>query len=205
MNSTIDRFAPLSGIAFAVLLVVGVSLGGNSPGLGATSAEMVEYSADNAAILRLSSLVLALAMVALLLFVGCLRSATNDQRAPSGLREALLGGGVIAAAGIGVDAALRFALVESVDDISPEAHEALYALWNGYFWAIHVGFGILVLAASLLALSATSFPNWLVAVGVLASLLLIVPIVAVTLIGLIFGGLWVIATSVLLFRQSPAT
>lgn len=205
MNSTMNRFGPLSGVAFVVLLIVGVSLGGSAPALDANTAELVEYAANNAAVLRISSLVLALAMIALLFFVGNLRSATSEQGAPPGLTETLLGGGVIAAGGLGVDAVLRFVLVESVDQISPEALQAVYAVSFSFFWAVHVGFAIFIAAASLLGLSASSFPNWLVGVGVLASLLLIIPVVAVTLIGLVFGGLWVIATSVLLFRRSSAT
>jgi hypothetical protein len=40
--------------------------------------------------------------------------------------------------------------------------------------------------------------------GIIGSLLLVVPVVAVTPIGLIIRALWVIATSVLLYRAAPA-
>jgi hypothetical protein len=204
MNSTIERFVPLSGVAFAVLLVAGVSLAGGAPAIDATAAEMVEYTADNGATLRLSALVLATSMFALLLFVGCLRSAARDRDSHPALTAALAGGGVIAAAGIGVDAGLRFTLAESVDDIGPEALQAVYAIWSGYFWTIHVGFALLILAACLGALATRSGPSWLAGVGIIGSLLLVIPVVAATLIGLIVGGVWVIATSVLLYRQAPA-
>lgn len=201
MNSAIERFVPLTGVAFAVSLIVGVLLGGDTPALDASATEVVDFYTDNAAMLRVSSVVLAVAMFALLLFVGCLASTTRDQGSHVALTSALSGGGVIAAAGIGVDSALRFILVESAGEVSPEAVQALFALWSGYFLAIHVGFAIFILAASLVALSAKSPPIWLAGLGILASLLLIVPIVAVTLIGLALAGLWIIATSVLLYRQ----
>lgn len=201
MNSAMERFVPLTGVAFAVSLIVGVLLGGDTPALDASATEVVDFYTDNATMLRVSSVVLAVAMFALLLFVGCLASATRDQGSHVALTSALSGGGVIAAAGIGVDSALRFILVESAGEVSPEAVQALFALWSGYFLAIHVGFAIFILAASLVALSAKSPPIWLAGLGILASLLLIVPIVAVTLIGLAVAGLWIIATSVLLYRQ----
>ena len=201
MNSSMERYIPLSGVAFAVSLVVGVSLGGDTPDLDASPTEVVDFFTDNGTILRVSSLVLAVAMFALLLFVGCLASAVRDRGSHSALASALSGGGVIAAAGIGVDAGLRFILAESAGEVSPEALQAVHALYSGYFYAIHVGFAIFILSASLVALSAKSSPVWLAVVGVLASLLLIVPVVAVTLIGLILAGLWIIATSVLLYRQ----
>jgi hypothetical protein len=204
MNSPIERFVPLTGVAFAVLLIVGVLLGGDTPALDASASEVVDFFTDNATILRVSSVVLAVAMFALLLFVGCLASAIRDQGSHLALTSVLSGGGVIAAAGIGVDSALRFVLVESAGEVSPEAVQALFALWSGFFLAIHVGFAIFILAASLVALSAKSSPIWLAGLGVLASLLLIVPIVAVTLIGLVLAGLWIIATSVLLYRQPLA-
>lgn len=204
MNSTIERFIPLTGVAFAISLVVGVSLAGDTPGLDAAATEVVDYSTDNETILRVSSLILAVAMFALLLFVGHLTSTMRDQGLPSALTVALSGGGVIAAAGIGVDAVLRFILAESAGEIGPEALQAVFAIWSGYFLAIHVGFGIFILAASLGALSAKSFPAWLAGLGIVASLLLIVPVVAITLLGLVLGALWIITTSVLLYRQSPA-
>lgn len=203
MNNPVERFIPLTGVAFAVLLFVGVSLVGDMPALDASATEVVDFFTDNATILRVSSVVLAVAMFALLLFVGCLASALRDQGPHLALTSALSGGGVIAAAGIGVDSALRFVLVESAGEVSPEAVQALFALLSGFFLAIHVGFAIFILAASLVALSAKSSPIWLAGLGILASLLLIVPIVAVTLIGLVFAGLWIIATSVLLYRQPP--
>lgn len=204
MNTTIERFAPLSGIAFAILLVVGVSVAGNAPAIDSTAAELVDYTADNGTTLRVSALILAIAMLALLLFVGCLRSAARDRGADSALSAVLAGGGVIAAAGIGIDAGLRFTLAESVDEIGPEALQAVYAIWSGYFWAIHVGFALLILAAALGALAARSGPSWLAGLGIIGALLLVVPVVAVTLIGLIIGGVWIITTSVLLYRQAPA-
>lgn len=204
MNTTIERYAPLSGLAFVVLLVVGVSLAGNAPMIDASAAELVEYTADNGALLRVSAFVLVIAMLALLLFVGCLRSAASDRGAHPALTAVLAGGGVIAAAGIGIDAGLRFTLAESVDHIGPEALQAVYAVWSGYFWAIHAGFGLLILAACLVALAARSGPSWLAGVGVIGSALLAVPVVAVTLIGLIIGGVWVMATSILLYRRAPA-
>lgn len=203
MNSTIERFIPLSGLAFVVLLVAGVSLAGNAPMIDSTAAELVEYTADNGATLRASAFVLVIAMFALLLFVGYLRSGARDRGVHSALTAVLAGGGVIAAAGIGVDAGLRFTLAESVDEIGPEALQAVYAIWSGYFWTIHVGFGLFILAACLVALAARSGPTWLAGVGIVGSLLLAIPVVAATLVGLIIGGLWVIATSVLLYRQAP--
>lgn len=204
MNATIERFVPLTGIAFAVLLFVGVSVTGDTPGLDAAATEVVDYSTDNETILRVSSLILAVAMFALLLFVGHLTSRMRDQGSPSALTASLSGGGVVAAAGLGVDAAMRFILAESAGQVGPEALQAVFTILSGFFWAIHVGFGIFILSASLGALSTKSLPAWLAGLGIVASLLLVVPIVAITLAGLILGALWIITTSVLLYRQSPA-
>ena len=41
-------------------------------------------------------------------------------------------------------------------------------------------------------------------VGVVAAILLVVPVLAVTLIGLILAALWILVTSALLFRTSSA-
>jgi hypothetical protein len=103
-----------------------------------------------------------------------------------------------------VDAALRFALAEAADDLSADSFHGLYAMWSNFFWPIHLGVAIFVAATSLGALSSRMLPVWLAGGGVVAAILLIIPVLAVTLIGLILAALWILVTSALLFRKSSA-
>ncbi len=204
MDRSIERFMPLAGVAFVVLLVVGLALGGAQPSLDASTSEVVDFFTDNGTQLRISSLILAVALFALLLFVGKLASAMRDENSSSVLSSTVIGGGVVAATGLAADAALRFGMVNSAGEISPEALQGVFAVWSGYFLAVHIGFAIFILAATLAALPAKSAPVWLAGLGIIAPLLLIIPVSEIALIGLIPAGIWVIATSVRLYRESPA-
>ena len=58
-----------------------------------------------------------------------------------------------------------------------------------------------IAATSLAALDSKMLPTWLSGIGVLAAVLLLVPVAAVTLTGLLIGMVWVLITSILLFRR----
>jgi len=202
MDRAIERFAPLAGIAFVIFLLAGVLVGGEAPDLGDSPSDIADFYVDHDTQLRITTVLLFIAMFELVLFASWLRTILKRDGGSAALASTAYGGAVIAAAGIGVDAALRFTLVEAAGHISEEELEGVFALWTSYFLAIHFGLAIFTLAACLCALGPRTLPIWLVALGILGAILLVVPVVALALIGLIPALLWVIITSVLLFRET---
>ena len=55
MDSAIERFAPLAGVAFVVFLLAGVFIGGEAPDLGDPASDVADFYVDNGTQLRITT------------------------------------------------------------------------------------------------------------------------------------------------------
>lgn len=204
VESRIAWFAPLAGIVFVVLAIASFAIEGGTPSTKDSPTQVVEFYEDNDAQVKVASAVAVLAGASAVLFAVRVGGAMRGRSESGLLATTTVAGGVIAAAGIAVDAGIRWALADTAGEITPEATQALFGLWDSFFWPIHAGVAILVIAASLGALDTKLFPVWLSGLGILAGVLAFIPIVAVLFTGLLGLALWVVIASVLLFRQPLA-
>jgi hypothetical protein len=200
MEHKIRWFAPIAGIAFVVLVLVSFAIEGSTPSVDDPASEIMQSYVDHDTQVIVASALSALGAGALVLFAADLSARIRD-RGSSRLASVAFAGAVICGAGIGVDSALRFALADSAGKISPDAFQGLFAAWNGFFWPMHLGLALLVVSASLAAVDSKLLPVALIGLGVIAAVLLVIPVLAVTLIGLAGAAIWVLITSVLVFRQ----
>lgn len=198
MEGKIARFAPLAGVVFVALVIVSFAVEGDSPDIDDTPESVVEFYADNETEVVTASGLASIGAAALVVFATSVRREMSRRNSESSLlATAALGGGLVAAAGIGTDSAIRFALAESAGDISPEATQALFAFWDGFFWPMALGFGVLILAVSLSGFETRVVPVWLAALGVIVGVALFTP---AGFIALMAFALWVLVMSFLLWR-----
>ena len=210
-DSLWTRGAPIGGILFVVLLVVGVVLIGDHPDPDASDQEIADYLADgDKHTLNIIGLYFwALAGVSLLWFLshlrGVLRSAEGGSGALSNLGFAaglvftallMAGGSTIAA----VAGAVEFRDATNIDPafvkVLPQMGYSMLLLGGG-FAAI-----VLVLTTSLVALQTGVFPQWLAWLGLVAAFILLFAIIFLPMIALL---VWVLAVAiVLLGRQEGA-
>jgi hypothetical protein len=197
-----QRFAPLTGVVFVVLVLVVFMLEGDTPDVDDSAREVVDFYGDHEGQMFFGSVILGLASVALIFFAASLRRALRRGEEGAGvLSVAAFGGGVVAAAGFGTDAAFRFALADSAEDINPAAAQALNALFGDFFFPMVVGISTLVLATALAALRTQLIPVWLAWVGIAIFVLFFTPL---GFIGFMASGLWIAAVSVLLWRREES-
>jgi hypothetical protein len=156
------RLVPLAGVLFVVLTIVSFVIAGEPPDADDSVREVIEYYDDHEAATTVGAVLEALAAVALLFFAASLRRAIRRHEDGGGVLSAVaIAGGTVAAAGIGVDAAIRFALADVATDIEPAAAQTLNALWSDFFFPQAMGIGALVLATDLLdSACASSRPGW---------------------------------------------
>ena len=198
----LQRFAPLTGLAFVVLVLVVFFVEGETPDVDDSAREVVDFYSDNEGQTFFASVIAGLASLVLIFFAANLRRALRRGEEGAGvLSVAAFGGGVVAAAGFATDAAFRFALAESADDISPPAVQALNALYGNFFFPMVVGLAALVLATSLAALRTRIVPVWLAWVGIVIVVVFFTPL---GFISFLASGLWVAAVSVLLWRREES-
>jgi hypothetical protein len=185
-------------VSFAVL-------GGDTPGSGDSGAAVNSFYDSHSARQYASALVLAAAAPFLVLFGVRLALALWP---PDGARGAfwqltLIAGSAIAGGMFIVSGMLQFALTDAADQKGTDlaALEALNALSANTWVAFNAGLGVLMLGAAgaLLSRGASPILGW---IALVAGIALFIPFA--DFIGLIVTGLWIIATSIILFRRGGA-
>jgi hypothetical protein len=201
-----SRFAPLTGVIFVVLVVVGfVALGRSTPGVGASVTKIHSFYQPHHDREMASGFVVAIASAFLLFFVAHLRSALGVANpAAVRMRRAAFGGGVVAVGGFLVAASVHVALADGArkSHVTPQALQALNVLDNDMFLPVAGGIAVTVLAAGLvLAGSVTLLPRWL---GGVAIFLGIVGFTPAGFFAFLASGIWILVVSVLLFTRWQA-
>lgn len=197
-----SRWLPLSGVVFVVLiLVVIVGFSGETPGTDDSAAEIASFYDDESVRQGVAAFLLAATAPFLLLFATTLAGlATGTGRASREIwRRMLLGGSFILGAIIMVMAMIHFALADGADDVAPAALQALNLL-DGNFWvAANPALGVMMLGAAGWLLGRVGNYNVLGWVALVLGIGLFIPFV--DFFALLLSLLWIIVTSVLLYRS----
>jgi hypothetical protein len=202
-----DWWTPLTGVAFLIVAIVGLIVGGEPPGADEPVQEIVDHYVDNKDSIMVGAGLGGIAATLLVLFAGSLRSALRAAEGPGGVLSAVaFGGAIILAVGASIDGTISFALAERADDVEPTAVQALQALWDNDFLPLAVGTQVFLLAAGLSIVRHAALPKWLGWVAILLGLISVTPI---GFAGFLGGSLWIAIVSVLLTlrfrREAPAT
>ena len=208
MHSRLERWAPLSGIGFVVLWIVGFFVTvTDSPDFAARPAENLEYYVDHKDSVLAGGFVLVIALVLLLWFVGCVRAALvraegGDARvAATGFGGGVIGVGLLmASAGMFLMPALR---LDEQDRLTAETATVFTDLGNITFGlAAPLGFGVLFFAIALLGFRAGAVPKWWAVITGVLGVVMIVPFVSWS-VGFVLP-IWVLIMSILLMRAEHA-
>jgi hypothetical protein len=189
-------WTPLTGVAFVVLVIVGIAIQGEAPDVDESAQAIVDHYSDNADAVRIGTLITAWAVVLWLFFAGTVRRVLRAaEGAGHTLSAVAFGGAVIFAVGAAIDGMISFALAESAEDIDPVAVQALAALWENDFLPFVIGLATFLLATGLSIIRHGALPKWL---GWIAIVLGVVALTPVGFVAFLASALWVIAASVVL-------
>ena len=190
--------APLTGLVFLVLVVLSFLVSGEEPPnpTDDTAREIANFYSDNEGSQTGSAVLAAFAATFFVFFAGTLRGALRDAEGPGGVLSAVsFGGAIIFATGVALDSTITFALVDTADDISPAAVQALSALWNNDFIVFAVGIQIFLLATGISLVRHAALPRW---VGWIAIILAIIAVTPAGFAAFIGSALLVAVMSVML-------
>jgi hypothetical protein len=197
------RFAPLTGVVFVVLLVIGfIPVGGNTPDLEDPASKITSFYADNQGKEIAAVILVALAALFLALFAVALRDYLRRTSPDSDFWPTVaLVGGAVAVAGLLVAVGTHLALVDGGDKkIDPSAMVALNAIDNDNFFAFSIPLAILLLGASCATLrDGANLPKWLAWVGIVLFVVYFTP-AGFAAFGL--TGIWIIIASILMYQRS---
>ena len=194
--------APLTGILFIVLVIVGFSISGEPPDPTDQSAhEIVDFYVDNKSSVIISSVLEALAGALFIFFGGYLFRTLRAAGAES-TAIVTLAGTVAFALGLALDGTINFALAETSDDIEPSAVQALSALWHNDFLPFAMGLFVFLVGFGVAIVRYGVLPRWIGWVAIVASLTAISP--AFFVAG-ITAALLVVASSIIFAKRDRST
>ena len=186
MGKGIARYAPLTGFGAVVLGAIGILLfqtWADEPSSKAPAAELAAWMNDKGTEILISTWVMWLAGMSFLWFLGSLRGVLRRGEGAPGRVSAIATGGGIVAVGLFMAAfapVMAAAGASNWDDrvVTPSTAESLYILGlNGFFLAIEMAVGVLVLATAIVVLRSTTLPKWYGWLGLLYGIwLLVLPI-----------------------------
>jgi hypothetical protein len=195
-----QRVAPLSGIAFVVLIILGFFVvGGNTPDIGDSPTSVASYYADHQGREIGAAIVVAVAALFLALFVASLRERLRRPGEGNELWPTLaLIGGVTAVAGFLIAVGVHVALVDGADKHIPAASmAALNAIDNDDFFGFATPLGIMLFGAAGATLSAGALPRWLGWAALIIAIMFFTPI---GFVGFGLSGIWIVIVSILMSR-----
>jgi hypothetical protein len=201
-----DWLAPLTGLAFVVLLILSFVVGGEPPDAKEPVQEIVDFYVDDKDSIMAGVLLGGIAAVLLVFFGNHLRNLMRE----SATSATILAGTAIVAVGAGVDMTISVALAEAADDIEPSSVQALQALWDNDFMPMAIGIVVFLVSVGLSILRTGALPKWLGWIALALALVGITPIGFVAFMGAL---LWILVASIVLAvrgrraaaPQGPAT
>jgi hypothetical protein len=200
-----DLIAPLTGIAFLVVLILSFVIGGEPPSADDDVQEIIDHYSDNKDAIQIGAVLTIPAATLLIFFAAHLRRVFDAaERAGSALPYIPLVGAAIVATGAGIDGTVSFALSEAVDDIDPAAVQALQALWDNDWLPIAVGISVFLWGVGLSTVRYGGLPAWLGWAAIVLGVIAVTPIGFASFLG---AGLWILIASVILTsraRSAPA-
>ena len=197
-----ERFAPLAGVVFVLLIVLAVIIGGETPDNDDSQQSIVTFWKDHDTEQIWTSVIVAWSLFFFVWFAASLRAVLRRAEGGVGRLSAVsYGGALISATGFLLLASFNFAAADAVDDVPPEVTHTLTILNNEVFFPIAIGFGLFFVATGLLAVRTSVLPAWA------AWLTIVLGIACMTPIGffaLLVGLIWILVISIVLYRREGA-
>ena len=200
-----ERYAPLTGVVAVVLWVVGLFLleKDDRPD-GKDTAAFVAWVQQNDSSILAGALIFGFGVLFFLWMLGSLRAALFAAEGGTGRLATIAFG-----SGVATSVALMFTYLPHAqaafdhENTSDTAIEALVRVGDAFFGGAALFSIPLLVATALAILRFGALPRWLAWVSLLVALVLAIPPLA--FFGLVLGlPIWVLATSVVLFRPTAA-
>jgi hypothetical protein len=204
MGTNRDWIAPLTGLAFVVLVIIAFAIGGEPPDPTDNSVEeVVDFWVDNDSAQMFSAALAAVAGTLFVFFGGYLRKVLRNAEGPGGglLSAVAFAGVIIFALGIAIDSTIAFALADSAEDIEPDAVQALSVLYNNDFVPFALGIQVFLLATGISVVRHGALPKW---IGWVAIVLAVIAVTPIGFVAFIVTGILVAVMSVMLTMRARA-
>jgi hypothetical protein len=196
------KLPSLAGVAFVLLVVVAVvGFGRTTPGNDDSAASIASFYDQHMARQVTASFLIAASVPFLLIFAAVLAEALSppDRSRRPWWTLVLVGGSILAGSTALLVALVHFALTDGADTgIRGEALRALVLLDNDFWVAFNAALGVMMLGAAASLLTSGWGARWLGWSALVLGVALFIPVA--DFFALLISGVWIIVTSVMLYR-----
>jgi succinate dehydrogenase/fumarate reductase cytochrome b subunit len=217
------RLLALSGVAFAILFLVGwFASGGDAPDYGASDKDWTNWADDNQWKSRIGAFAMLLAGFVFLHFAATIRTVLGDAERKGGgsaqLARVAFAGAITGMAGMVMAIVIISSATTEGADANPIVTRAVASASAGPFLLSAMGFAAFLMAGGLVTLRSGVFARWTGVVALIGAVSFLVAFAAVlsglgedSLFGFgFFPGvltlvIWSIATSIATYRAVPTT
>jgi len=200
--SRLSRFAPLTGVVFALLGFAGFAISkANSLSSTASGAQVIGFYGAHHSGQATSDVLLTVAFAMFLFFAGSVRHRLRqrDQGEPFGA-VALVAAGVMTAGALAFFS-VDFALASANGQLAPDAAQALNLLAFRLVLPACAGTLVFGVAAGLAVVRSAIVPRWLGVIAIVIGLVGVSPLLTVALMGLYA---WALVVAVILVVRGGA-
>ncbi len=194
-----ERYAPLSGIVFVVLMVVSFIAQGKRLSVHKTGAEVISHYKAHHSSEMASAWLSVVAIIFFVFFAAAVWSYLRRSERGRTLATLALSGAALLAVGVGSFAALRWSLADARNSLAPAAAQALNVLEEDFFWPWAIGITVFGIGIGLAIVRGKGLPVWL---GWIAFVVGVLGVTPVSFIGFLVLMAWSLLVSVLVFLRS---
>ena len=193
-RSSREWLVPLTGILFAVLLIVSFIVQGDVKDASHPATEVRQWYLDNKSAAEVSAFIGTVAAGVLIFYGGYLRKVL-DGAGPMLSILPLIGLTVVAVGGA-IDSLILFATAERAEDLPADSVQTLQALWDNDFLPLFLGTLVFNWAVGFAVLRSGALPRWMGWAGIVFGVLSLAG--PIGFVGAIGAALWVIVSSIIL-------
>jgi hypothetical protein len=200
----LSRYAPLTGVLYAVVAVVGIAVGEETLKSTASGPRVILHALAHRSTLEASDILFAIAFLVLVLFAGALRSYLRRTPGNDGLAALVLAGAVVMGVAAIMISGIEYGLVHHAERLSPDMARTLNFLTNEMFVPILAGAFILGVSAGLAIIRGAALPVWLGWVAIVLGIVALIPPIGFgAFIGFV---IWSVIVGILIFirYETPA-
>lgn len=189
---------PLTGILFAVLLIVSFIVQGEPKAADKSANEVAQWYIDNKDSAEISAFIGTVAAVPLIFFGAYLRKVLDG--AGSTLAILPLIGLTIVGIGGAFDNMLMFAAAERANDIPAESVRTIQAIWDNDFLPFFLGIMVFLWSVGIAVLRTGALPKWLGWLAIVGGVISLAG--PIGFIGALVAAIWVIVASIMLSMRA---
>lgn len=199
MWTRLSRLGPLTGVAFAVLVLAGMAIAQSPPGASANGSRVVAFYQANGTQAKTADALIVVGFAFFLLFAGSLRTHMRGTDGEDGLGVVVVAGAAVLTTGAGAYFGADFVLAMMPATISPAAAQALNMLALYLVLPLSAGGLVFGLAAGTAIARWAPLPRWLGWAIILIGIALASPAL---ILGILALALWTATASALIWRRT---